>query len=142
MSALFGAIPAAEIGIDFFLDKAIASGRIHILSGGLVDLDEPGIRASLEDEHRALLTAHGMDRLDISAARSRQRPVTQAIGYSLYSKGAAGVLYGSNVDNQRCFALFEGRSELKPLTEPEPLIDLLAEIEPFLEACRLRIKYP
>lgn len=135
----YGEALISEIDLEFFLSKAIARGRIRIVSGDLVDLDDPGVRKWLESRNSELFSKHGIDRFDISAARSRQRPVTKGIGYFLYQEGAAGIVYGSNVDSQRCFALFEARAELELLAEPEPLVGFLDEIEPVLKKLNLRI---
>lgn len=131
--------PVTELEVEYLSDKSIAQGRVRIHSGDLVDLDDPGIRKWLERHKWDLFREHRVKRFDISAARSRRRPMTKEIGRFLYQEGAAGIIYGSNVDNQRCFALFEGRAELEPLTEKEPLAGLLDEIEPVLRKLDLRI---
>lgn len=78
-----------------------------------------------------------MDHLDIAQIRSKDRTLTQAVTRFLTEKGAAGVLYGSNLDDQPCAALFEGRARLSPVAgyEPEPLTpahpELVAVCEEF-----------
>jgi hypothetical protein len=130
----------SEIGIGLLLEQAIARARIRILEGDLVDLDDSAVRRDLEIRHWDLLQEHKLDFLDISTARSRRRKVTQRIGHALFKEGAAGVIYGSNVDNRRCMALFESRAFLEPLGEPEPLAGLLHEIEPILKKRDIVIK--
>ena len=87
-------------------------------SGALVDLDDIPSRERLARQHARLLAAHGMQHLDISEVRSRSRPVTQAISRSLYDEGAAGVRFRSNLDDQPCTALFEGRGPTTPVAHP------------------------
>jgi hypothetical protein len=76
-----------------------------------------------------------MDHLDIAQIRSKDRPVTQAVTRFLAGQGAAGIAYGSNLDDRRCAALFEGRARLSrvPGSRPEPLTpahpDLVAVCE-------------
>lgn len=129
-----------EVGIRLLLEQAIGRGRIRILEGELVDLDDPAVRRVLEIRHWDLLQKHGLDVLDIAAARSSRREVTQEIGRTLFENGAAGVLYGSNFDNRPCIALFESRALLEPLASPEPLTGLVHEIEPVLRKLDIAIK--
>ena len=103
------------------------------LDAELIDVDEPASRQELEDRHAALLAAHGMEHLDIAAIRSRTRIVTQTIGRSLYEQGAGGVSFGSNHDDQPCYALFEGRAQLiadrdASRVELKPDLDLLQQV--------------
>ena len=60
------------------------------------------------------------------------RPVTQAISRSLYDEGAAGVRFRSNLDDQPCTALFEGRGRLEPAGAPIPLTRDVPEL---LQVC-------
>lgn len=62
-----------------------------------------------------------MDHLDISQIRSKARAVTQAITRYILSLGGAGILYGSNLDDRPCAALFEDRALLLPNGAPEAL---------------------
>lgn len=90
--------------------------------GELVDLEDAAVRRELERMHAALLAEHGMDHLDVSQLRSKDRIVTQTISRGLYEKGFAGIRFRSNLDDRECFALFEGRASLEPTgREPEPL---------------------
>jgi RES domain len=75
----------------------------------------------LEWMHANLLLRHGMDHLDVSQIRSRDRDVTQVLARALFDLGAAGVAYGSNLDDLPCYALFEDRARLIPDGEPEIL---------------------
>ncbi len=78
-----------------------------------------------------------MDHLDIAQIRSKDRPITQAVTRFVADRGAAGIVYGSNLDDQPCAALFEGRSFLVPAPGkyPEPLTasqpDLVAICDEF-----------
>lgn len=130
----------SEIGISSLGDKAIGRGRIHILEGNLVYLDDPGVRRRLEVRHWELLQEHELKFLDISAARSNFRSITKEIGRTLFEEGAAGIIYGSNFDNRTCIALFESRAVLEPLAKPEPLVDLVDEIQAVLSKLDIVIK--
>lgn len=116
-------------------ERVLARGEIRVLHNGLVDIDDPGLRREFEQTHAGLLARHGMDHLDISQIRSKDRPVTQALTRFLADRGTAGIVYGSNLDDLPCVALFEGRALLVPAPgpDPEPLTashpDLLAVCE-------------
>jgi hypothetical protein len=126
------AIPAGEISQAWRRRHALAPASIALDSGALVDLDDIPSRERLARQHARLLAAHGMRHLDISEVRSRSRPVTQAISRSLYDEGAAGVRFRSNLDDQSCTALFEGRSRLEPAGAPVPLTRDIPEL---LQVC-------
>jgi len=126
------AIPAGEISQAWRRRHALAPASIPLDSGALVDLDDIPSRERLARQHARLLAAHGMRHLDISEVRSRSRPVTQAISRSLYDEGAAGVRFRSNLDDQSCTALFEGRSRLEPAGAPVPLTRDIPEL---LQVC-------
>jgi hypothetical protein len=127
--------PLAEVPRVWRNRRRLAPARMRFLSGELVGLDDPVVRAELEREHADLLALHGMDHLDISQIRSRDRAVTQRIAQSLFNRGAAGIAFGSNLDDLRCYALFEARCQLIPDGEPEVLTashpDLLAVCKEF-----------
>jgi hypothetical protein len=61
-----------------------------------------------------------MDHLDIAQIRGKDRPLTQAVTRFVAERGAAGILYGSNLDDQPCAALFEGRARLVPASGYKP----------------------
>jgi hypothetical protein len=50
----------------------------------------------------------------------------------LYERAYAGVRFGSNLDDQPCYALFEGRAELLPDGEP---LELTPDLEPLRRVC-------
>jgi hypothetical protein len=102
--------------------------------GEVVDVDEPAVRGELEREHAALLAAHDMQHLDVSEIRSRTRAVTQAIARALYEDGAAGVRFGSNLDDLPCFALFEARGRLHAIAG-EPPLELTPELAILRQVC-------
>jgi len=131
---LFGGDPphAGKVPADWLEQQAVARGRIEISRGRLQDVDEPGLRYGFEREYPKLLDAHGMEHLDISEVRSRQRAVTQAFSRWLFDRGAAGIVYRSNLDDLPCLALFEGRASLVAKGESEPLIQAPVEL---LEVC-------
>jgi hypothetical protein len=104
------------------------------LDGTLIDVDDPATRTALERAHAALLAEHGMAHLDISEVRSRTRTVTQHIGRTLYEDGAAGVRFGSNLDDRPCFALFESRGHLVA-PAGEPPLPLTTDLAILVQVC-------
>jgi hypothetical protein len=125
-------IPAGEISRAWRRRHALGPASIALDGGALVDLDDIPSRERLARQHARLLAAHHMQHLDISEVRSRSRPVTQAISRSLYDEGAAGVRFRSNLDDQPCTALFEGRGRLEPAGAPIPLTRDVPEL---LQVC-------
>ena len=101
----------------------LAQGTVTVLQGFLVDIDDPALRQQFAQLHADLLANHGIDYLDIAQIRSKDRPVTQALTRFVADRAAAGIIYGSNLDDLPCAALFEGRSLLVPVpgSTPEPL---------------------
>ena len=65
---------------------------------------------------------------NIAEIRSHTRIVTQTISRSLYEQGAGGVMFGSNHDDQPCYALFEGHARLITAEDAE-LVELTADLE-------------
>jgi hypothetical protein len=108
--------PAPQITAGFRENKGLAQGILRVSSGNLVNVDDPSLRHRFEQLNAELLVQHGMDHLDITQIRSKDRPVTQAFTRFIAGLGAAGALYGSNLDNQPCAALFEGRAFLIPVS--------------------------
>jgi RES domain-containing protein len=82
--------------------------------------------AKARAEYRRL---HGEE---LPALRSKDRTVTQVMTRFLADRGAAGILYGSNLDDRPCAALFEGRSLLVPVPGSKP--ELLSTSHPDLVA--------
>lgn len=77
------------------------------------------VRRDLEEQYASLLALYGMKHLDISQLRSHQRVVTQTIALELFTAGKAGIAYRSNLDDERCVALFEGCASLTPYGGPQ-----------------------
>jgi hypothetical protein len=123
---------AGMVGAELRRERVLAAADLVLDDGELVDVDVPGTRAALEREHAPLLAEHGMRHLDVAEVRSRTRVVTQRIGRALYESGAAAIRFGSNLDDQPCYALFEGRAELAPNGEPSALTP---ELEPLRRVC-------
>jgi hypothetical protein len=96
-----------------------------------VDVDVE-LHRELEHEHADLLAAHGMDHLDIAQVRSKERIVTQTVGRALFSRGYAGIVFGSNLDDQPCIAIFEGRAQLVPDGAP---LELTPELPQLVQVC-------
>jgi len=109
---------------EWLVQHALAPGRIDLDEGEFLSADDVTLRRRFEREHADLLVDHGMDHLDVSEVRSRDRIVTQTFGRFLYDLGAAGILYRSNLDDLPCLALFEGRALLTLDGELEALADL------------------
>jgi hypothetical protein len=78
-----------------------------------VDADEVAVREAFAREHARLLASAGMSHFDVSEAHSKRRDVTRAFSRWSYQAGARGVRFRSNLDDQACFALFEGRAWLE-----------------------------
>ena len=112
--------------------RALARGRLEILSGEIIDLDSLTVRRDLERRYARELDAYGVSHLDMAELRSRSRSLTQLLARRLYEDGVAGVLYGSNLDNQPCVALFEHRTRLKAVTRGIPLSEKLPELSSVL----------
>jgi hypothetical protein len=115
------------------LDAHLLCPARAVGDGDLCDIDaDVELRQRLEHEHASLLAAHELDHLDISQVRSKDRIVTQTIGRSLFTRGYAGVAFGSNLDDARCIAIFEGRAELVPDGEP---VEMTRELPQLLQVC-------
>jgi RES domain len=112
---------AGELDWKFREQRALAPAFIEISSGELVRLDDLKVRNRLEMEHAGIFLAHGLERLDISLLRSKNRIVTQILAGLLFDQGFAGIVYGSNVDDRLCVAVFEGRARLVPAGNIQPL---------------------
>jgi hypothetical protein len=137
LEELFGEDTPALAGVG---EVAAEWRDAHLLCPALIvtahefcDLDaEVGMRHELERELAGLLVEHGMDHLDISQVRSRDRIVTQSVSRELYERYYAGVRFGSNLDDQPCYALFEGRADL--LVDGDAL-ELTPDLEPLRRVC-------
>ncbi|HEX6862086.1 MAG TPA: RES family NAD+ phosphorylase [Thermoanaerobaculia bacterium] len=105
--------------------NVLVSARIEIASGDLLLLDDSSLRRTLEREPgiRDLLILLKAPRLDIDKIQGLDRRLTQRIARSLFDRGAAGIVYRSRYDNERCAALFEGRARLVAPGPPKPLIE-------------------
>lgn len=124
--------PAREVTSAWRRENVLAKAKVE-RDGPLLDVDDVDLRAELERSHSDLLRSHGMDQLDISEIRSRNRPVTQAISRDLYSQGAAGLLFKSNLDDEQCLVVFEGIASLEDTGEP--WIELTDDVPELLQVC-------
>lgn len=109
---------AGVVPLAWLKRHVLARGRCE-LQGALVDLGQIPVRRVLERRHPKLLASFGIKHLDVSDITSKVRPITQAIAKSLFDDGieglddpVAGIVYRSNLDQETCFALFEGRYEI------------------------------
>jgi hypothetical protein len=116
-------LPAPRITSAWWEGRVLAQGTIQVVRGVLVDIDDPVLRQEFAQVHADFLAYHGTDHLDIAQIRSKDRAITQGMTRFLADRGAAGIIYGSNLDDLPCAALFEGRSLLVPVpgSKPEPL---------------------
>jgi hypothetical protein len=122
---------AGEIPWAFRRERVLAPAVVE-LSGPVIDLEDVRIRQDLERDLAALLAQHRMDHLDISEIRSKDRAVTQTISRYIHDAGAAALRFRSKLDNEPCFALFEGRARLISAGVPVPLTDSVPEL---LQVC-------
>lgn len=74
-----------------------------------------------------------IDHLDVGRLQEADYDLTRAIARLCFDWGAAGIVYGSRIDNEDCAALFEGRAYLKPVGAPMALTDSLPELQ---QVCR------
>lgn len=119
---LFGADPPGEVLVARWrADRRVGRARISAELDQIVNLDDPEVRRKLERTHAELLAGHGMEHLDIAEVRSKDRIVTQTIALDLWADGKAGVLYRSNVDDELCVAIFEGRTEITRYGPARPI---------------------
>jgi RES domain len=114
---------AGEVSKKWLSEKLLACGQLEILSGDLVDLDDLSVRGELEIRHAALLSLFGLTHLNVSELRGPYREVTQTVARDLFDLGACGLIYGSNLDSQRCVALFERRFRLEPVGKATQLLN-------------------
>jgi hypothetical protein len=134
--SLFGADPPDPIvPAQWRADRRIGRARISASDSEIVDLEDLEVRRRLEEEYAPLLAAHGMRHLDISQLRSEQRIVTQTNALELWALGRAGIAYNSNLDGQRCVAIFEGRTSISRYGPSRAIVaddpDLLAAAGPW-----------
>jgi hypothetical protein len=120
--ALFGAdpIPPGLVPAELLHQLRLAPASIAA-DAAAGDADDVAVRETFARSHAELLAEQGMPHLDVSEVRSKHRPVTRAFSRFLFDLGKAGVAFRSNLDDERCFALFEGRAWLEAAGTPEPL---------------------
>jgi hypothetical protein len=103
------------------------------MNAPVVDIEDVGLREELERTHSLLLRSHGMDHLNVSEIRSKNRAVTRAISRDLYEHGAGGLTFDSNLDSGRCLVVFEGRGRLGERSEPQSLREDVSELAQVVE---------
>ena len=127
-------VPGRAVTASWRRSHELAPARVEH-EGELVDLDDPALRERLATRHATLLAEHGMAQLNIAEIRSKNRLVTQTIARDLYMRGAAGVLFRSNLDDGPCIALMEGRARFiadgAPLSLAEDLPELTRVCEEY-----------
>lgn len=112
--------PPSRVTAAWRAQHLLASGRIAT-SGSLFDAADLEARESFKRAHADLLAEHGIKHFDLAQLHGLDREITQAYSRFLYSRGAAGILYSSNLDGRPCAALFEERCTLELAAEPEAL---------------------
>lgn len=133
-------VPAREVTPAWRGKHVLVHARLQ-RNGPLADLDDVGLRSELERTHAELLLRHGLEHLDISELRSKIRPVTQAISRDLYEQGAAGLLFKSGIDDERCAVLFEDRGWFEETDDPwTELSEDLPELRQICEEFRLILR--
>jgi RES domain len=127
--------PAREVTVRWRSQHILVAADIqrHDPNCRFADLDDVAIRNELERVHADLLRRYGMEHLNISEIRSKNRAVTQQIGRDLFERGAAGVLFRSDVDDQQCIALFEERGWLEDTDEA--WVSLADEVPELRQVC-------
>jgi hypothetical protein len=98
--------------------------RAHVLikakivapNARLARIEDERTLAFLRKEHASILTGFGIQGLRVGDVRTRERIITQQFSLSLYDLGLAGIAFVSRLDAKPCYALFEGRAFLKPVT--------------------------
>lgn len=101
----------------------------EVATGWLADIDDLVLRRELERRLAGDLVALGLSHLDVSDLRSKNRSITKKVSRLLHDQGAAGIAYRSNIDDQPCAALFEGRAWLVPAGSPQPLDGPVPDLE-------------
>jgi hypothetical protein len=95
--------------------NVLVSGMLNLQRGQVVDLTQLATLMGLEKEISALLLRHRERGLDHGVLRGRNRALTQALSRHCFDRGWSGILYRSKFDDdEKCAALFEGRSRIVP----------------------------
>lgn len=123
-----GLTVAGVVSAEWRRANVLVAADFSLQQGDLVDLDEPVVRERLGHQHAALLHRFGMRHLNVSEIRGKNRIITQTIARALFAEGCAGVCFRSNLDNQPCYALFEGRASLTAAVAPVSLIENVDEL--------------
>jgi len=124
-------VVAGSVPWKWRLERVLAPANL-ITTDEVIDLTDPGVRASLEGEHAELLNRYGMKHLDVSDITSKTRIVTQTLSRSLFESGASGIRFPSNTDNRPCVVLFESRGSL---TANGPTESLSGPVPELLTVC-------
>jgi hypothetical protein len=125
-----GIVPAAgRVGWKWREKNVLAPAYLEVSFGELVRLDDLAVRSQLELDYVDFLVEHKVKRLDNSTLRSKERRVvTQKLAEALFDRGAAGIVYRSNMDDHLCVALFEGRARLASAGDPQALNEPAREL--------------
>jgi hypothetical protein len=107
----------------------LADGHLEITSGDLLDLADIGVRISVALSLKSELAARSLDHLDLGHLQGNDYDLTQAVARLLFDRGAAGLVYRSRFDGERCAALFEGRARLQGIQSPRSLSESIPELD-------------
>lgn len=123
---------AGIVSTDWRMNRVLVEAEIEISTGELVDIDSVPVREELTRSHARMLQEHGIQHLNISEIRSKDRIVTRTFSRYLYDKGAAGIRFRSNLDDRQVFALFEERARLRPVG---PQIPMAQDVPELIRVC-------
>lgn len=116
--------------------------KVHVLAEAdiisdkrlFIHVENLNVRHYLENKLLDLLKHYGIEHLNISEIRSKNRDLTRAISREIYEHwDSAGIEFRSNLDNEPCYASFEGRSRLKQIGRHTSLAD---DIPVLMKICR------
>lgn len=114
-------IAPATVPPDWYRKRAVGTLVIHSTQGRWLDLRQLETREALRTELAQKLVELGLEDLDVSDVRSRNRELTQAIARWAYEQGYQGIVYKSRFDDSLdCWAIFEG-ALVGAAAPPEPI---------------------
>lgn len=126
---LFGVELKASIPQDWRRRRVLASATLVADQGDWMNLENPEFLRALELELAGMMSEVGMEHLDLAEIHGRNRQLSQRTSRYIYSLGAAGIRYRSNLPpTGTCWALFEGKAHLEPRDPTKLLTRSLPEL--------------